>query len=159
MREAYEPASDFLKAVIAETVPLSAAEGAEENLRRLIDLTRDADRSNRDWAVLLLAQEEIDTPAVRAALLHAARDEDEVVRAEAVLGLAEREPATALPFVQQALAGQTVTPPMLEAAALCADPSLVEDLRVWAEPSDNPYIDRLAAEALAACQAVAPSSD
>ncbi|PLR25131.1 lyase [Caulobacter zeae] len=153
MSDRYEPTSDFLKLVRAEQAPLSGAEEAEENLRRLIALTADADRSNRDWAVLLLSQEEVDGPDIREALLRAASDEDEVVRAEAVLGLAGREPAIALPFVRQALAGQGVTPPMLEAAALCADPSLIEDLRVWAEPSDNPYIDKLAAEALRACEA------
>jgi hypothetical protein len=39
---------------------------------------------------------------------------------------------------------------MLEAAAIRAHPSLITDLRVWAEPSAEPYIDRLTAEALAA---------
>jgi len=43
---------------------------------------------------------------------------------------------------------------MLEAAALCADPSLIADLRIWSEASDQPYVDRLAADALKACEQV-----
>ncbi|PXA83288.1 lyase [Caulobacter sp. D4A] len=156
MREAYEPASDFLKAVIAETAPLLGDATAEENLRRVVDLTGDADASNRDWAVFLLAQAEIDTPAVREALLQAARhDDDDVVRAEAMLGLAQRDPGLALPLVREALAGGAAALPLFEAATLCAHPSLIADLKVWAEPSDEPYIDQLAAEALAACEAAA----
>jgi HEAT repeat protein len=153
--ERYEPPSDFLKAVIAEQVPLIGGEYAEANLRQLIDLTRDPDTANRDWATLLLSQEGANTPDVRAALVQAASDEDAVVRAEAVLGLAHRDPEAALPFVQEALQGAAVTVPVLEAAAICAHPSLITDLRVWAEPSDEPYADRLAAEALAACERTA----
>lgn len=151
MLERYEPPSDFLKAVIAEEVPLTGSQFAHANLCRLIELTRDPDRANRDWATLLLSQEGGDPPAVCAALLRAASDEDEVVRAEAVLGLASRDPEAALPFVQAALCADTVAMPMLEAAAVCAHPSLITDLRVWAEPSDQAFADALAAEALAAC--------
>jgi HEAT repeat protein len=75
------------------------------------------------WATFLLAQEEIDTPAVSDALMCAAEDDDDIVRAEAVLGLAKRDPLQALPHVQKALASNAVSVPMLEAAALCADPS------------------------------------
>jgi HEAT repeat protein len=117
-------------------------------------MTRDEDRSNRDWATFLLAQEETDTPAVRDALIRAAKDDDDVVRAEAVLGLAKRDPLLALPLVQEALRSEAVAAPMFEAAALCADLSLIPDLRIWAEPSDEPLMDGLAADALAACEKV-----
>jgi len=149
--ERYEPPSDFLKGIIAEEVTLTDGPFAQANFDLLIEFTRDADRANRDWATMLLSQEGGDTLVVRAALLDAARDEDEVVRAEAALGLASRDPGLALPFVQEALRGNTIIPPMLEAAALCAHASLIEDLRVWAEPSDNTFADGLAADALAAC--------
>lgn len=152
MLERYEPPSDFLKAVIAEEVPLTGSRFAQANLCRLIELTRDPDRANRDWATLLLSQEGGDAPDVWAALLRAASDEDEVVRAEAALGLASRDPEVALPFVQAGLRAEAVVIPMLEAAALCAHPSLVADLRVWAKPSDGSFADALAAEALAACE-------
>jgi len=155
MRERYKPKSEFLQAVVAEKAPLSGGDMAEANLRLLIKMMCDDDRSNRDWATFLLAQEDIDTPAVRNALLHAAKDDDDVVRAEAVLGLAKRAPYLALPLVQEALRAETITIPMLEAAALCAHPSLIADLRIWAEPSDESFADELAAEALAACEKAA----
>ncbi|GGY94213.1 hypothetical protein ACFSTD_16315 [Novosphingobium colocasiae] len=91
MRDRYEPESAFVKAIIAEEVPLSGSEWADHNLQRLIELTRDDIVSNRDWAAFLLAQEDADTPAVRDALLHAASDREAIVRAEAVLGLAKRD--------------------------------------------------------------------
>jgi HEAT repeat protein len=152
--ERYEPPSDFLKAVIAEEVPLSGGEFADANLHQLIELTHDPDRANRDWAVPLLAQSGGNTPTVRAALLEAANDGDDVVRGEAVLGLANRDREVALPFVQAALKGDTITVPIFEAAAICAHPSLIPDLRVLAERSNQSYIDRLAADALAVCEQV-----
>jgi HEAT repeat protein len=155
MSERYEPTSDFLCAIINEDVPLSGSKMAEENLRRLIEMTRDEDQSNRDWATFLLAQEEPDTPAVRDALIRATADDDAMVRAEAMLGLAMRDPLLALPLVQQALRAKTVEIPTLEAAALCAHPSLIADLRIWAKPSSQPRLDALAAEALAACEKAA----
>ncbi|MGS1017905.1 HEAT repeat domain-containing protein [Allosphingosinicella humi] len=159
MGERYEPISEFLKAIVAEEVPLSGSEMAQANLDLLIAMTRDGDRSNRDWATFLLAQEEIDTIAVRNALIRVAKeDDDDVVRAEAVLGLAKRDPLLALPLVQEALRSDSVAIPMLEAAALCAHPSMIADLRVWAEPSDEPIADQFAAEALAACEKATPSA-
>ncbi|MDG2527560.1 HEAT repeat domain-containing protein [Caulobacter endophyticus] len=155
MQALYLPPSDFLNAIVEERVPLSGMADAERNLERLIVLTRDPDAANRDWATMLLGQQEIDTPGVRDALLQAAHDEHHVVRAEGVLGLAMRDPSLALPFVQAALRAEAVAPAMLEAAALCAHPSLIEDLKAWAEPSANTYVDDLAVEALAACQAAA----
>ncbi len=156
MSERYQPTSPFLQAVLAEEAPLSGDVLGEANLHRLITLTHDGDRTNRDWATFLLAQEDIDTPAVRSALVQAASDTDEFVRAEAILGLAMRDPAQALPLVQAALKAASVALPVLEAAALCADPSLIDNLRDWAAPSDQPELDNLAAEALAACERLAP---
>ena len=135
-------------------MPLDGSQSGKANFQRLIELTRDDDCSNRDWAVFLLGSEDADTPAIREALLQAARDPDEVVRAEAILGLAKRDAMLALPFVQDGLGANTVTIPMLEAAAICAHPSLIPDLRVWIEPSDTPSIDQAAEEALAACEGV-----
>jgi hypothetical protein len=148
----YMPPSDFLQSVIAEVVPLSGSEFGDANLRLLIKMTRDPDRANRDWATMLLSQQEVDTTAVRSALIAAAGDEYDAVRAEAALGLAQRDPRIALPFVQAALGGDTISMPMLEAAALCAHPSLIADLRVWSEPSGNESLDAWAAEALKACE-------
>lgn len=152
----YEPTSDFLKAVIADDIPLSGSPFADANMRRLIALTQDDDLSNRDWATMLLAQDDADTWEVRQALLAAVADPDAAVRAEALAGLALRDPSVALPFVIEALSGDCVPAPVFEAAATIAAPSLVDLLRPWTEPSDNAYLDDLARQALAACQAGAP---
>ncbi|WP_346895829.1 HEAT repeat domain-containing protein [uncultured Roseibium sp.] len=152
MSDRYEPQSDFLRAVIADEAPLTGGELAEANLRLLIKMTSDADLSNRDWATFLLSQEDTDTEAVRAALIRAAQDENEFVRAEAVLGLAKRDPTLALPLVQNALKADSVACPMFQAAEYCAHPSLVDDLRRWTKPSGEPFLDSCAADALAACE-------
>jgi len=152
MTERCQPPSDFLKAAIADEVQFSGGAFGEANLRRLIALTRDPDRSNRDWATLLLAQQALDSPGIRAALLAAAGDEDEYVRAEALGGLAARDPALALPLLHEALAADKVAAAIFEAAAIAAHPSLARPLRAFAEPSGDDFIDGLVLEALAACE-------
>ena len=152
MTEPYRPASDFLEAVAAEQVPLFGSDFADANFQRLIEMTRDQDRSNRDWATLLLSQQDIDTPQVRDALVIAAQDEDDAVRAEALLGLAQRDRALALPFARTALMSDQACMAVFEAAALIADPSLVELLRPWTQPSDDAFLDQRAGEALLACE-------
>ncbi len=152
MNKRYEPTSDFLKAVIAEEVPLSGSAFADANLVRLISLTQDQDLSNRDWATMLLASEEIDTPMARDALLAALRDENNVVRAEALLGLARRDPALALPFALKELSNDHACMAVFEAAELIADPALADALRPWIEPSDDEWLDKLVRDALAACE-------
>lgn len=156
MHDPYEPKSNFLKAVAAGEAPLSGSEWAEENLDKLIELTRDEDLSNRDWATFLLAQGENNISVVKDALLRAANDENDIVRAEAVLGLAKRDVQLALPFVQEALQADAVSVSTFEAAAICAHSSLIPGLRIWAKPSDDPFLDETAAEALAVCEAAAP---
>ena len=158
MDDRYLPPSDFLQTIIADEVPLSGGEHGEANVRRLIEMTRDEHQANRDWATFLLAQQNIDTPEVRAALATAADDENECVRSEAILGLAQRDKSVALPFIQRELAGESVALPIFEAAALLADASLVEDLRCYAAPSGDDYIDALALDALNACETGQPTS-
>ena len=155
MTERYEPPSEFLKALINDDAPLVGGEHAEENLRRLIDLTGDKHPANRDWATLLLAQHDIDTPDVRLTLLGAADDENEYVRGEAILGLAQRDKALALPLLQRELSGKFVSLQLFEAASIVAHPSLVADLRAFTEPSGDDFLDASAAEALQACEAAA----
>ena len=148
----YEPPNAFLKSLIDDDAPLSGADG-ESNRRRLITLMRDEDAANRDWATLLLAQQDLDTDEVRHALLAAADDENEYVRAEAILGLAQRNKALALPLIRRELGRESVAVPLFEAAALVADPSLVDDLRDFTVPSDDALLDELALKALTACEA------
>jgi hypothetical protein len=152
MSERYEPTSAFLRAIIAEKVPLSGSSFADANMLQLIAMTQDGDLSNRDWATMLLASEEADTPEVRRALLSAADDESDIVRAEALLGIARRDRKLALPLVLKALTDDYVSMPVFEAAELVADPLLVDVLGPWTEPSDNEWLDQLARDALAACE-------
>lgn len=152
MTERYLPPSDFLKALIDDDAPLVGGEYAEANLARLIEMTRDKDPANRDWATLLLAQQDTDTSTVRDALLCAAEDESEYVRAEAILGLAQRDKALALPFLQREVSGEFVALPLFEAASIVADTSLATDLRAFAEPSGDKVLDDLTLEALQACE-------
>lgn len=154
MMTPYKPKSDFLNAIISEYVPLSGSPMADENMQRLIAMTRDDDVSNRDWATLLLSQEEADTPEIRAALLNAINDTDPIVRAEALLGIAQRDTQLALPLALVELSGDQVSMAVLEAAEIIADPALVESLRPWTEPSDNEWLDELAWKALRACEGV-----
>lgn len=153
MRDRYIPPSAFLQAVINEDVPFGADDPEDQNLARLIAMTADPDRANRDWAALLLSQLELDRPDVRQALSRAAADEDADVRAEAILGMAQLCPAAALPFLQQELRGARVSMPLLEAAILAASPSLVSDLEDFAAPSDDARLDQLVAAAITACRA------
>ena len=153
MTERYGPPSAFLRAVVEDEVPLVGGKHADANLRRLIEMTRDEHTANRDWATLLLAQQELDTPEIRKALLAAAEDESDIVRAEAILGLAQRDKALALPLVQRELSGEHVPYPLFEAAIVMAHPSLAADLRAFAEPCGDASLDGLAIDALRACEA------
>lgn len=134
----YEPPSAFLKSLIEDDSSLTE-DRSGQSLVRLIGLMSDKETANRDWATLILAQQEIDTQAVRNALLAAAEDKDEHVRAEAILGLAQRDKATALPLLQRELSRDSVALPLFEAAALVADASLAEPLRAFSEPSDGTF--------------------
>ncbi len=151
MSEDYYPASDFLNQVISGDVTLVGSAFAEDNLRRLIAMTRDDDPTNRDWATMLLSQQEIDTAEVREALLNAIADHEEIVRAEALLGLAQRDTKLALPYAIMALCSDCVSVPVFEAVALIADATLAEHVRPWTEASGDDWIDRLAREAMEAC--------
>ena len=133
-----------------DEVPFIGSFG-DANVARLIQMTRDPDRANRDWATLLLAQLERDTKEAREALLAAAADEDEHVRGEAILGIAEREPSAALPLIHAALQEDIVCLQIFEAAAVVAHPSLIDSLRDFTDGED--YIDQRARDALAACEA------
>jgi hypothetical protein len=80
MDHGYEPSSDFLVQVANGDVSITGSAFAKENLRRVIALMQDDDVSNRDWATMLVAITEIDTPEIRHALLTAAGDEDAILQ-------------------------------------------------------------------------------
>jgi HEAT repeat protein len=151
-QEPYLPASSFLNSVANEEVVLDVSDFGKANLQLLIQLTRDADRSTRDWATMLLASYGPKIDQVRDALLAAAEDEDEIVRAEAIEGLVERDREKALALVKRELASESVSVPLLYAARELADQSLVPLLEPFAIPSDDAYIDGLVDDALKACR-------
>ncbi|HEX4323238.1 MAG TPA: HEAT repeat domain-containing protein [Gaiellaceae bacterium] len=70
--------------------------GSEAATAALIDLASDPDETVRDWASFKLAQDGDDTPAIRAALQARMNDNDRVVRAEALRGLAALGDAAAV---------------------------------------------------------------
>jgi hypothetical protein len=101
--------------------------------------------------------EEADTQEIREAWLSAVNDESDVVRAEALVGIARRDRELALPLVLKALSGQWAGMPLFEAAALVADPALVDVLKPWTERSDDEWLDQLACAPLAACEKSQPA--
>ena len=153
MSDHYLPPSAFLQEIINENVPFGERDIESINLNRLIAMTRNVETANRDWAVFLLAQLQMNTATVRKAFQMAASDENTDVRAEAILGLAQCDRSAALPYLQKELRCGTVTMPLLEAAAIVAHFSLIPDLEAFAAPSDNQFLDGLVDEAIVACQA------
>jgi len=152
MRGGYLPASNFLVSVANEEVPIDASDFGQANLNLLVELTRDADRSNRDWATMLLGHKGPQTDEVSEALRRAADDEDEYVRGEAIQALVERNRASALDLVRRELAKEFVCVAIFDAAAELADPSLVSLLEPFAMPSGDDYMDGVARHALAKCK-------
>lgn len=153
MNEPYVPKSDFICMVVNEDAPLSESAAAEHNLWLLIALTRDADKSNRDWATMVLAQQDLDTPHVRNALLAATNDSDARVRAEALQGLAERDKEVALPLVEHELNQNECGYGTFQAARIIANPLLLDGLRAWAGKGSAPWIDDEIQDVIAACEA------
>jgi HEAT repeats len=153
MDQPYVPKSDFIWMAANDEIPLTGGDAADQNLRLLIAFTSDLDVSNRDWATMTLAMQEIDTPDVREALLTATEDDDDGVRAEALLGLAQRDKQVALPLVERELRRGQCAYRTFQAATLLAHPSLLEALRKWNAKGGAPWIDAEINDALAACEA------
>jgi hypothetical protein len=146
----YLPPSTFLQALIRDDAPALAG-GAAEDARaaELIALTQDADGANRDWALLLLSQSELDTPEALAALVRGMDDEHHEASLEAVIGVAMRDPGLALPRVAERLDAEVIDSMTLEAAAWIADPALLPALEAIADEVDEEdEEDDLFAEAL-----------
>lgn len=157
--ERYRPKSDFLVMLIDDEIPLTGSAMAQANLERLIELTADADESNRDWATMMLVHSGIDTPDARIALRRAGDDPHIDTRCEALLGLAVLEPAFALPRVREMLEAEIIYSLTIEAAALLADPSLISVLEALAEgwAGDEDMFEEELTGALDACRTGAPA--
>ncbi|WP_066798801.1 hypothetical protein [Sphingomonas soli] len=151
--EEYRPPSPFLQMLIDEEPELSGSAEADARAAELIALTRDADPANRDWALLLLGQSELETDEALAALVAGMDDPEHEAALEAVIGVAMRAPEKALPRVLELLDGDTVDSMALEAAAYVADPSLLPMLEAIGREvvDDDDVFTTVLAEAIAAC--------
>ena len=152
MEEGYIPRANFLVMVANEEIPLTGSQFADHNLQMLIAYTRDEDLSNRDWATMLLAQQAIDTPEIRDALVAATNDEDACVRGEALQGLAERDTGVALPILLRELEQDDCAYATFQAARIVANPALLKGLRRWMGRGDAPWINDEITDAITASE-------
>lgn len=91
----------------------------------LIGLSVDEDPEVRDWATFALGtQLDADTPEIRAALAERLQDPDEVIRGEALVGLARRRDDRVVPALKQELRAETVEELVVGAAELTGSPEL-----------------------------------
>lgn len=152
--EDYRPPSAFLQMLIDDEPPLAGDSQADARAALLIAATRDEDPENRDWALMILAQSELETPDALAALIAGMDDPEPEAALEALIGVAIRAPKTALPRVAALLDGDTIDSMTLEAAAYVADPSLVPVLEEIGREvvDDDDAFTSLLAEAIECCR-------
>ncbi|MGO9113005.1 MAG: HEAT repeat domain-containing protein [Thermoguttaceae bacterium] len=129
-------------ALMGHEVPL-AVEG-------LVELSKDEDSHNRDWATFGLgSQIQLDTPLIRKTLIDRLNDVDFDTRREAIAGLTERRDRQVIPVLVQELTSDCVSTLAVEAAAAIAAPELLPHLLALKERWD---IDpALLAQAIQAC--------
>jgi len=107
---------------------------SEDAVILLIKLSEDDDDNVRDWASFGLGTANIDTPEIREALLKRLDDLHDDTKAEAMIGLARRKDARAIPHIKSALEADCVGSGAIEAAGHIGSPKLVgalEGLRSW----------------------------
>ena len=124
----------------------------------LIELSADNAAIVRDWATFGLgSQIELDTPAIREALVARLSDEDEDTRGEAMVGLARRHDSRMVAPLLSDLANGHSGSLLLEAAIEIADPLLYPALvalqETWEGDRDN-WLYRLLEEAIEKCRPV-----
>ena len=117
----------------------------------LIELSVDEDPEVRDWATFALGtQLEADAPDIRRALADRLEDPDDVVRGEALVGLARRKDDRVVPALKQELQAEDVEELFVGAAELIASPELHAPLLALCERWDGD--DEVMERALAACE-------
>jgi HEAT repeat protein len=95
----------------------------------LIKLTRDRDDRVRNWSVFGLGtQSDIDTPELRQILLGCLGDSDEIVRGEALVGLAVRGDRRIIPYLIEEMKADEIDDLVLQAATKIAAPELLPAL-------------------------------
>jgi HEAT repeat protein len=117
----------------------------------LIELSRDQDELVRDWATFGLgSQIEADTPPIREALVARLSDADEIVRSEALVGLARRKDERVLdPLIRELerYPAEKIGDFAIEAAEEMADTRLLPILTRLKEASGGEKFD----EAIKCC--------
>lgn len=108
-------------AVALGVLPHSTPEAAAT----LIELSSDVDDDVRNWATFGLRGLELDTPALREALIQRLSDEHAEVRGEALLGLAERHDGRVVEPLRRELTKQIVGVLAVEAAGALGDPAFL----------------------------------
>jgi HEAT repeat protein len=94
-------------------------------IESLILLTNDCDRHVRDWATFALGtQIDLDTPAIRGALVGHLSDPDNDTRGEALVGVPMRKDERVIPVLKQNLSSDGVSSLAIEAAELSASNEL-----------------------------------
>ncbi|RYY22426.1 MAG: lyase [Sphingomonadales bacterium] len=156
--EEYRPSSPFLQRLIDDEPELSGSPEADALAVELIALTRDEDETNRDWALMILGQSELETPEALAALVAGMDDPEHEAGLEALIGVAMRAPELALPRVRALLDEDTVDSMTLEAAAYVADPSLLPLLEAIGREvvDDDDLFTTVLAEAIESCSRGSP---
>jgi|GEM_PF-1201137 len=158
--DAYFPPDVVLRMIANGDVPIGVEGPPKENLNQLIKLTSDSNPSNRDWAVFLLSHANVDTEKVRQTLMSAFQDTCADVRAEALVGLAMRDPKIAMPLVQHELHGPFSSQPLFDAASYIGDPILCDAIETALRRLDEDtdcHIYSAGIEALNACRNSAPA--
>lgn len=151
--EDYRPNSPFLQMLVDEEPPLTGSPEADARAAELIAATKDEDPANRDWALMMLAQSELDTPEALEALVAALDDSEHEAALEALIGVAIRAPEMALPRVKQLLDQDVVDSMALEAAAYVASAELLPMLEAISNEveNDDDVFTTLLGEAISAC--------
>lgn len=158
-QDKYLPPSGFLRDLLRNDLPLSGNAVADWRAAKLISLTRDQHYANRDWALFLLQSSELNTPKARSALVAGLNDIYHEASLEALIGVAIRDKAIALPRIKMLLEGEIIDSMALEAAAIVADPSLLPTLEYIADQlgaEEDDMFDNALREALACCASGVP---
>ncbi len=97
-------------------------------VQRLMELMKDDNVSNRDWATFLLSQSSHNSPQIIKALIRNASDNDAEISSEAILGLAQRQRVAARRLVLEKLTRRSLDVKDIEAAGYVGHQSLVPSL-------------------------------
>ncbi len=122
----------------------------------LIELSKDADRDVRNWAVFGLGSLiDADSAEIRDALKNALRDPDHEIRGEGLVGLARRKDSSVVPELLNEWRGDDISMLSIEAAEELGDSRLYHTLSRLAEiltlDDDPHFADKLSA-ATEACR-------